>query len=322
VKHCVRKALRCSSTILAYFFIGLGFLCTAPTLPAAEQQSPQHHSLIHRQETDSKLVEPRTLSPASPSSSTPTARSPHRKLTKRPGQTIVTEPSAGSTPTTVPPSQSLSAPSRTESRLPTGGSGLAQPAATSSVTTSSVTGTSVSLAAMALSTVKPASASANALASPGISSAVSGGSRGPGGRGMQSLVGEIPGLSQLVTPALSVTSPQSTSPTSSPPPPSSQVPPSTSPSSLPASPAPPTGTGSATLSWTMNSETDLAGYKIYVGTSPGRYTYPGSPIVIGPTSSYIITGLPASQTYYFALSAFNYSGAESALSGEVSKSIY
>ena len=81
-------------------------------------------------------------------------------------------------------------------------------------------------------------------------------------------------------------------------------------------------TGSAVLSWTLNSEADLAGYKIYVGTASGLYTYPGSPIVVSPTGSYTVTGLPSGQTYYFAISAFNSSGSESGLSSEVSKSIY
>ncbi|HSA65128.1 MAG TPA: hypothetical protein VLE25_10580 [Nitrospira sp.] len=72
----------------------------------------------------------------------------------------------------------------------------------------------------------------------------------------------------------------------------------------------------------MNSETDLAGYKVYVGTAPGLYSYPGSPIVIGRTDNYAITGLPVGQTYYFAISAFDNSGNESTLSTEVSKSIY
>jgi hypothetical protein len=80
--------------------------------------------------------------------------------------------------------------------------------------------------------------------------------------------------------------------------------------------------GSATLSWTLNSESDLAGYKIYLGTAPGLYTYPGSPIIVGVTGSYTLVGLPMGQTYYFAVSAFNSSGSESALSSEVSKSIY
>jgi len=72
----------------------------------------------------------------------------------------------------------------------------------------------------------------------------------------------------------------------------------------------------------MNGESDLAGYKVYIGTTPGQYNYPGSPVVIGRVSTYTVSGLPASQTYYFALSAFDNSGAESALSAEVSKSLY
>ena len=84
----------------------------------------------------------------------------------------------------------------------------------------------------------------------------------------------------------------------------------------------PPGTGSATLSWTLNSEPDLAGYKVYVGTAAGLYAYPGSPFVVGLTGSYTITGLPVGQTYFFAISAFDSSGGESGLSSEVSKSIY
>ena len=80
--------------------------------------------------------------------------------------------------------------------------------------------------------------------------------------------------------------------------------------------------GSATLSWSLNVESDLAGYNIYVGTTPGLYTYPGSPFSIGVSGGYTINGLPSGQTYYFAISAFDYSGNESGLSAEVSKSIY
>ena len=72
----------------------------------------------------------------------------------------------------------------------------------------------------------------------------------------------------------------------------------------------------------MNSETDLAGYKIYVGTAPGLYTYPGSPFIINVTGTYTIAGLPSGQTYYFAISAYDSVGGESTLSSEVSKSIY
>jgi hypothetical protein len=72
----------------------------------------------------------------------------------------------------------------------------------------------------------------------------------------------------------------------------------------------------------LNRETDLAGYKIYVGTAPGTYTYPGSPFVVGVTGTYTVAGLPLGQTYYFAISAFDDLGSESKLSTEVSKSIY
>ena len=290
--------------------IGLDLVSSAPRLSAAE--SAQRHSLIHRQESDSRPAEPKAVAPASPSPSASTARSLHRRLTKRPGQGVVTSPSAGLTQSTPSPSQPPSAvPTPSDSRLSTGVSALALQAP---FTTSALSGTSVPLAGVTMA----GSGAASALASAANGAAVSSGSSVTGGRGLQRLVGQMPSLSQLLTPTLSVTTPPSSSP--SPSSPSSSSPSSSSPP--PTSPAPPPSTGSALLSWTINSESDLAGYKIYVGTTPGQYTYPGSPIIIGRVSSYTVSGLPASQTYYFAISAFNYSGSESGLSAEVSKSIY
>jgi fibronectin type III domain protein len=290
--------------------IGLDLVSSAPRLSAAE--SAQRHSLIHRQESDSRPVEPKAVAPASPSPSPSTARSLHRRLTKRPGQGVVTSPSAGFTQSTPSPSQPPSAvPTPSDSRLSTGVSALALQAP---FTTSALSGTSVPLSGV--TTARPGAASA--LASAANGAAVSSGSSVTGGRGLQRLVGQMPSLSQLLVPTLSVTTPPSSSPSPSFPLPAS---PSSSPPP-PTSPTPPPSTGSALLSWTINSESDLAGYKIYVGTTPGQYTYPGSPIIIGRVSSYIVSGLPASQTYYFAISAFNYSGSESGLSAEVSKSIY
>jgi hypothetical protein len=307
------------------WLLGLGLVCTAPCwLSAAEQQPPQRHSLIHRQETDSKIAEPRTPAPTSPSTSTSSSRSLPRKLTKRPGQTTVTAPSTGASTDPLSPPTST-APVRSDSQPSTGVSAITKQAA-SSLTTGAVTGSSVPLGAVTPSTTKPASGMAFAGTGPGP--AAPSGSSATGGRGIQRLVGDMPTLSQLVAPTPSVTNPQTLSPTTSAPPQSSQVPPPTSPlpppasSPSPASPAPPPTTGSAILSWTMNSESDLAGYKVYIGTTPGQYNYPGSPVVIGRVSSYTVSGLPAGQTYYFALSAFDNSGAESALSAEVSKSIY
>lgn len=89
----------------------------------------------------------------------------------------------------------------------------------------------------------------------------------------------------------------------------------------PSSPTP-TATATATLSWSPNTEPDLRGYKIYVGTGSGIYNYPGSPFVVGNVAAYTLTSLSAGQTYFFAVSAYDDSGNESALSAEVSKSIF
>ena len=73
----------------------------------------------------------------------------------------------------------------------------------------------------------------------------------------------------------------------------------------------------ATLSWTANAETDLAGYKIYVSRSRGSY---GAPITsIGKTTSFTATGLSIGVTYYFVVTAYDTAGNESSYSGEVSK---
>jgi hypothetical protein len=81
------------------------------------------------------------------------------------------------------------------------------------------------------------------------------------------------------------------------------------------------GEGTAELSWTPPTEnadgstlTDLAGYRIHYGTSPGTYT---TTIEINNPglSSYIVTGLTPG-TYYFALTAFNASNISSDYSNE------
>jgi hypothetical protein len=75
--------------------------------------------------------------------------------------------------------------------------------------------------------------------------------------------------------------------------------------------------GDVTLEWDPNTETDLAGYKIYYGTASGSYS---TPIPIGLQSTYTITGLEPG-TYYFAVTAFNSDGLESAFSNEVSTAV-
>ena len=75
--------------------------------------------------------------------------------------------------------------------------------------------------------------------------------------------------------------------------------------------------GEATLSWDQNTEPDLAGYKIYFGTSSGVY---GTPIDAGVQTTYTVTGLAISP-YYFAVTAYNTAGNESAFSNEVTKTL-
>jgi len=74
-----------------------------------------------------------------------------------------------------------------------------------------------------------------------------------------------------------------------------------------------------TLAWDPNTESDLAGYRIHYGTASGVYT--ASVEVDKATTTCTIPNLSAGQTYYFAASAFNASGASSGYSNEVSYTV-
>jgi hypothetical protein len=76
---------------------------------------------------------------------------------------------------------------------------------------------------------------------------------------------------------------------------------------------------SATLTWTANTESDLAGYKVYSGTQSGVY---GPPISVGKVTSHILTNLTKGTTYFFTITAYDTAGNESASAPELSKSIY
>jgi hypothetical protein len=75
---------------------------------------------------------------------------------------------------------------------------------------------------------------------------------------------------------------------------------------------------SATLQWAANSESDLAGYKVYQGTTAGSY---GPAIDAGNGTTYIASNLQPGLTYYFAVTAHDTSGNESPPSDEVSRYI-
>lgn len=83
--------------------------------------------------------------------------------------------------------------------------------------------------------------------------------------------------------------------------------------------------GTATLEWTaptMNSDgsalTDLAGFRVYYGTSSGSYPHS---IDVGKVTTYPVPDLPRSVRYFFVVTAYNQVGVESDPSNEGSKMI-
>lgn len=73
--------------------------------------------------------------------------------------------------------------------------------------------------------------------------------------------------------------------------------------------------GSLTLMWAPNTEPDLASYKVYRGTSPGNYTVTQD--VPAPLTVLTQTGLQDGVTYYFAITATDSFGNQSAKSQEI-----
>ena len=69
-----------------------------------------------------------------------------------------------------------------------------------------------------------------------------------------------------------------------------------------------------TLEWDPVTQSNLAGYKLYVGTASGVY---GRSISAGLTTSCVVNDLLGGHTYYFAATASNTSGVESAKSNEL-----
>lgn len=88
-------------------------------------------------------------------------------------------------------------------------------------------------------------------------------------------------------------------------------------------PTPPVGVsatgddaGCAAVSWSPNGETDVIGYRLYSGPSPG--VYDDSTDVTGPPG--VVCGL-ADGTHYFAVRAINVAGLLSGFSSETSASV-
>jgi hypothetical protein len=82
--------------------------------------------------------------------------------------------------------------------------------------------------------------------------------------------------------------------------------------------APPTQ-NTAVLNWDDNNEPDLAGYRVYYGTSPSNYLQPKGQGLVATDTTYTVAGLSGGVRYYFAVTSYDGSGNESNYSLEVSK---
>jgi len=79
-----------------------------------------------------------------------------------------------------------------------------------------------------------------------------------------------------------------------------------------------------TLQWDANTETDLAGYKVYYKTETSGPSYNGigavegnSPIDVGNVTQFTLHDLDEDVTYFFAVTAYNTDELESGFSNEV-----
>lgn len=73
-----------------------------------------------------------------------------------------------------------------------------------------------------------------------------------------------------------------------------------------------------TLTWDANSEVDLAGYKVYMGTESGSYTRVAEVGLVTTYSGAIQVTDDKLSNYYFVLTAFDTANLESDYSNEVS----
>ena len=74
---------------------------------------------------------------------------------------------------------------------------------------------------------------------------------------------------------------------------------------------------SVTMQWNPNTETDLAGYRIYQREAGHGYDY-ASPVWEGPETTCKIDSLVKTKSYHFVARAFDTEGYESENSNEVS----
>ena len=77
-------------------------------------------------------------------------------------------------------------------------------------------------------------------------------------------------------------------------------------------------TGTASLTWSPSTATNITQYNLYTSTQSGVY---GPPVAVGLNTSYTAGNLTGGKTYYFTVTAVDSSGTESLHSNEVYKTI-
>lgn len=313
----LRNQILCLVTVL---LLDLQFLATPVIISAAEQEMPRRHSLIHRSAVESAALpattqgtmlqppghEPtRITSPTGPPQTSislpPRPLAHHRTLAKRPAIASTTAPPTSSQALRAIVTSGLAAGQVPQTTADTAKGTI--PTTTKPLTKSTAAPlaglTSIGTAAVAPTAPPPY---ANAAAGRPVASAGGGSASSSGGSRSALNLLQNSAIASLLQPPTPVVTP----------------PPSTPPSTPPPNPS----TGIVTLTWTANAEPDLAGYKIYVGTASGTYSYPGSAFVTGKVTTYTVSNLPKGQTYFFAMTAYDSADNESPLSAEVSKTLY
>ena len=76
--------------------------------------------------------------------------------------------------------------------------------------------------------------------------------------------------------------------------------------------------GQVTVAWDPNPEPEVAGYKIYYGTTAGNYT---ASLDAGNATSILISGLQDGATYFFSAVAYDASHNESGFSNEITYAV-
>ena len=71
---------------------------------------------------------------------------------------------------------------------------------------------------------------------------------------------------------------------------------------------------SLTLSWYPSTSADVTGYDVYYGTNSGNYPFM---VNVGSATSVTIANLSPGVTYYFAATAYDAEGDQSAFSGQI-----